>query len=89
MTGVYADVHWFDENGQNIAIDTIKITNDFSRRRLEYSAKNYQPDDLWLNNTAAEKIKDYILNHSYHKDFTAVVIDKILLKDIFILPETR
>lgn len=43
---VYADVHWFDQNGQNIAIDTIKITDDFSRRRMEHSVKNYNFDDL-------------------------------------------
>lgn len=86
---VYADVHWFDQNGQNIAIDTIKITDDFSRRRMEHSVKNYNFDDLWINKNAEKKIKNYINNHNYHKIFTAVVIDKILLTDVFVPPEWR
>lgn len=33
------------------------------------------------------KIKDYIKKHSFHRYFTSVVIDDILLDPIFMQPE--
>ena len=84
---VYVEVHWFNENGQNIAIDDVKVTDTYSRRKMESSVKNYRFDDLWINRAVENKVRDYINRHSYHKYFTAVAIDNILLNDIFILPE--
>lgn len=43
---VYVCVYWFNELGQNIARDDVKVTDTYSRRRMEASARNYRFDDL-------------------------------------------
>lgn len=84
---VYVKVYWFNDNEKNIVIDEVKVSDTYSRRRMEATARNYRFDDLWINREAGRKVKEYIRNSNYHNELTAVAIDEVLLDPILIKPE--
>lgn len=84
---VYVKVYWFNNNNENIVIEEVKVSDTYSRRRMEATARNYRFDDLWINREAERKVKEYIKKSNYHKELIAVAIDDVLLDAILVRPE--
>lgn len=86
---VYVDIYWFDNSGNVSSNISLKVTDIYSRNKLENNVKNYRFDDLYMNEEIRKKIITYIEKDIRHLSYTAVVIDDILLEPIFIKPEGK
>ena len=86
---IYTKVYWFNEAGLNVGTDEIKVSDGFSRKMLVNAAKNFRFDKLYKNREIEKTIKSFIKEHKFHKYLTAVVIDDILINNIFVPPKEK